>query len=360
MKLNDIIKKRKEQAEERKLGNDSAYKLKEGKTQLRILPGWREDDDTFFHDFGMHFVKDAKGDLKGVHVCPRATYDEECPTCNAIGDAFGYVRESMGEINDSDDSVKALKKANAGNRILLNVVVRGDKRSDDSVEVIDIPRSLFENDIISLFEEYGEQIIATEDGLDITVNATGSGFDRKYTVMPTSPKNNVKDVTKEQLEARKDIDKWIKAQNWEQERVNKAIATVGSIVGIEVADGGRALENKASERRELDNMLDESIEDAEYEPADEPEAEASEEKVVESESDDQEAEEKAKAEEEAKAKREAEQRKEAEAKAKAEEEAKAKAEAEKKASEEKQVVGGDAPVAESSSDDDLDDILGDL
>lgn len=280
MKLADIIAKRKEQAETRKMKGDKAFSFKEGRTQFRILPGWRKDDETFFHDFGMHFIKDDAGKNVAVHVCPKATYDQECPTCNSINQAFNFVRENPSAADDA--MVDRLKEANSGSRILMNAVVRagaaGHDIKEDTVVVLDLPRAQFENAILALFEEYGEELLDTSEGLDIVCSADGKGFDRKYSFVPASKKSNVPTVTQQQLDDRPDIDKWIKAQNWEQERVQKAISTVGSIVGLEYNGGAAALPNRSNlsiagateakaqaNRAQLDDMLDSAIDDAEFE-----------------------------------------------------------------------------------------------
>ncbi len=386
MKLADIIAKRKEQSESRKMKNDKAYSFKEGVTRFRILPGWRKDDDTFFHDFGMHFVKDDQGKNVAVHVCPKATYEQECPTCQAINEAFGFVRENP---DASDDSmIERLKEANSGSRILMNVIIRAESgnRADDIVTVLDMPRAAFETNVLEMFEEYGEELLDVNEGLDIICTATGRGFDRKYAFVPASKKTNVPTVTPAQLDQRADIDKWIKAQNWEQERVQKAISAVGSMIGLEYSAGSvkaalpnrsnlsvAAVTNKA--RPNLDDMLDDAIEDAAFDEdiimdhdgtvhasVEDADAKAEKEAAAKAEKEAAEAAAKAKAEADeiavvrAQAVAKAKAKAEADAKAKAQ----AKAEAEEAANRQKVAVGSDVGFDEETDMDDLDDLLADL
>jgi hypothetical protein len=173
-----------------KSGN--VYKLKEGKNRIRILPGWRKDAtngpvEQFWHDFGAHYIKDAKGQLQAVVGCVDAIYQKPCEFCDAINASLKATTD--------DDTVKLLKEWKSNKRVYVNALVRtqgSDKPNE--VQVVELAWSVF-GSIVTIMEEYAAEygnMLDAKTGIDFIIEKAGKGLDTKYTVLP-APKSDAVD-----------------------------------------------------------------------------------------------------------------------------------------------------------------------
>jgi len=171
-KLDDIIKKvkaRKPQYDDK----PRAIKPPPGKSIWRVLPGWDKADPlNFFHAFGQHYLKDGEGKIKLVIGCPERTYDKPCEICELISVAIAEAPD--------DETRKRLKDARAQQVYLVNAV-QVDKDANEPV-IMAMPRTLFENSMMEVLEEYGPDMLDLNEGNDLIINRDGTGIDTKYTL----------------------------------------------------------------------------------------------------------------------------------------------------------------------------------
>ena len=228
-----IAKKQKELAA--KKGHPRTYKPAAGKTRIRILPSWRGlDDGQFWHDYGVHFVKDAEDNLKSIYLCTDATFGTDCPVCQAIGQGIKH---------SNDDSIaKILKSSNAGQRYLLNVLVLSDDAKKNEPQVMEVGSKIFEQ-ICEVISEY-DDISDLNTGTDINISRKGTGMlDTVYTVTPCAKSNAVPKAIYDKVA---NLDEYVAQEN-DTEKM-KAITTISNVAGFIAKDtsddayGGPALE----------------------------------------------------------------------------------------------------------------------
>jgi hypothetical protein len=213
----DLVKNKKQALQAQSGRREKTFKCQPGKSRVRILPGWRgEGDEMFFADFGQHFIKDMKGDLKSVYVCTDKAYGKACPICDAIEHG---IKEST-----DDDVIEALKEGKSKGRVLFNVL---HLDGDDPLTpvILDLTPTTAEK-VFDLMEEYGN-ITDLDEGVDLVINRTGKGLNTEYSVLP-SPKS--KAVDKAVLKNLHNLDDYVK-QEYDEGR-NKALSAVGSVSGF--------------------------------------------------------------------------------------------------------------------------------
>jgi len=176
MSLKDLIasKRRALAASGRK---DRPVKPPQGKSRWRILPGWRGDgDETFYRDFGQHFIKGDDGSVKAVYTCNAVTNGESCDVCNAV-QAFA------GEAS-TDAEQKQAKDMRANKMMLFNALHR-DGETPDKPVILGVS-SATATDILSVLEDFMDETdgnpLDLDNGTDIVIERTGSGLDTKYRV----------------------------------------------------------------------------------------------------------------------------------------------------------------------------------
>lgn len=269
-----MVQKRQEAARaqkaaiQEKMGRrERTTRIPDGRSRWRVLPSWRGADDiNIAHAFGQHFVKDAAGDLKAVHMCLDKTYGKYCPICNALQIAIK---------NSNDETQKILEESKSGSRFLLNAYqVVKDKTPE--VVILETPPSVFEmiNDLIdqkaddqevededgNLVTEPGVDMLDVKKGFDIIITKSGKGLNTKYTVLPASTPTRVPPALLENLN---DLDAYVKQEHAETEL--KALNV------LERVSTGRALPNPNTKTGGLD-LDDDDILDGEFEEAPAPKA----------------------------------------------------------------------------------------
>ena len=201
----------------------STVKPSDGKTTIRILPGWRENDrETFFHDFGQHFIKNAGDEIQAVYLCVDRTYGKPCPVCEGISIASGST---------ADTAMKdVLKQASAVHRFLVNAIVISGG-SDANLDrkkpaVFEIPKGVFDG-ILALVEEWGPDILDLEKGKNIIIERTGKAKNTKYTVS-ISPKGDP--LPASILSQLNNLDDFVQQESSEKEQ--KALNAIRSVAGL--------------------------------------------------------------------------------------------------------------------------------
>lgn len=188
-----------------------------GRNRYRILPGWRDGDPQFYHDFGQHFVKGVDGQVKAVYMCVDHTYGRPCAVCEQI--ATG-IRMS------TDDVIKnTLTGAKSSKRILMNVLAL-DSDKPDVPQVLEVGPSIFMG-ILNLFDEWGEELIDPEKGQDIVIHKEGSGMTTKYTVQVGAKS---KPVPAAALAKLNNLDEFVAQES--EEVAKRAINALGNVSGV--------------------------------------------------------------------------------------------------------------------------------
>lgn len=172
--LRELLRKKKQSIEAASGRRGKTEKLPNGQSKWRILPSWRGAGEyQFWHDFGQHFVKDEAGDLKAVYVCVSKTYTRDCPICEMIEAAWDAT---------DDDGRAILKESIARGRVLVNAI-RVDGDGDDSPVILELPPTVFEKVCdIGLLDDYGDDFITLDKGVDITFTRSGKGMNTEYSV----------------------------------------------------------------------------------------------------------------------------------------------------------------------------------
>jgi hypothetical protein len=187
-----------------------------------VLPGWRKNDRrTYFHAWGIHFVKDATGTLQAIAPCANAIFGHSCKVCDAINQAKRYVSPS------DEASLKALKESESKRDYIMNVIALDEGKDKlKEVQILQVGRTIFEG-LTDLIENWGEQIFNPEKAMVIQINRNGSGLNTKYTVMNT-PQSAP--IPLAMLVAMHDLDKFVATIS--DEDIAKAISAINGIAGI--------------------------------------------------------------------------------------------------------------------------------
>jgi hypothetical protein len=222
-RLLELLQKKREQIQAQ-ASRQRAVNIPAGTSEWRILPSWRlaanPDDQTFWHDFGQHFIKDKAGSIKAVYVCSEKTFGRPCPVCDAITSALHQTHD--------DETANLVKESVAGARVLVNAL-HVDGQEPNKPVVLSLPPTVF-NEIITLMESWmkdGVNIIDLANGHDLTFNKTGSGLNTRYTV---SAKPRPRAVDPSVMKGVTDLDEYVKQESEEQAR--KAIANVNAAAGL--------------------------------------------------------------------------------------------------------------------------------
>lgn len=235
----------------------------DGRNRYRILPSWRlvhdgkllsseeaakfapahfDDEaklawaETFFADFGQHFLKDASGTIKAVAICTDKTFGKPCQICSEL--------ERGAAATSDPDHLKRLKDAMAGGRVLLNVLAL-DSSTPDVPVLLSLPPTVFNGNkgvggIVSLFTDW-PNLVSLDKGADIIVEKSGKGMDTRYGVsaVPGKP------VDPKVMMRVDNIDDFITGEANPQ-GLGRAIAHVSTITGLLPAPTGASLSEAAS------------------------------------------------------------------------------------------------------------------
>lgn len=178
-------------------GGISWLNLKDGRNVIRILPP--KGDGVFAKEVFVHFgVNKTEENKKGTMVvCPKTHGDNKpCPVCEVVAE----MRKLSKKKDDKYD--KMARELNKKTRVYYNVIDRADDLSTFEKKEVDGKEKWFNADdeeetpikvfgsgigiykaLLALIvdPEYGD-ITDEEEGLDIIITKTGTGFNTKYEV----------------------------------------------------------------------------------------------------------------------------------------------------------------------------------
>lgn len=234
--IQELLKKKKASLK----GAGKTIKPKQGKNNYVILPPWRGGEDgQFWHDFAVHYVKDAADNLQAAYVCVNETLGKPCAVCDALAAAQGTVGVA------NPETAELLKKAKAGTSYLVNVLAL-DSDTPDVPQVLALGKSAFDN-LLTVMEEWGDQIFDPANPQVVCIERTGTGMtDTRYTVQATSKRHTFK--TKVQPV---NLDQFVAQESEEGER--KALYALRGIANPALAAPGRASAPKSGDAPQLAN-----------------------------------------------------------------------------------------------------------
>jgi len=233
-------------------GGISWLNLKDGRNVIRILPP--KGDGVFAKEVFVHFgVNKNEENKKGTMVvCPKTHGDNKpCPVCDVVAE----MRKLSKKKDDKFD--KLARELNKKTRVYYNVIDRADDLSTFEKKEVDGKEKWFNADdeeetpikvfgsgigiykaLLALIvdPEYGD-ITDEDEGLDIIITKSGTGFNTKY---------EVKSVRKESP---------IGFDNWEEESHDlNPLAKAKSYDEIEaILNGEEPEEGEKEEEEEEDD-----------------------------------------------------------------------------------------------------------
>jgi len=214
------------------------YKLKEGKTRLRILPyigkGKRQGPNGEFHvDVGVHWIKTALG---GKPVAVVGDCETTYGTHNPINDAIAKAGE-IAKTHD-DEMVQLIGEWKARKSVLVNALIRTKGSSDaseDDVKILELTPTTF-GDLCAKLEMFIEEgggeaddVLSLEKGIDFIVEKTGKMKDTRYSVMP-APGNSAP-VNPAVLDKLNDLPEFVAAKFFRGEE-QKALSAIEAVTGV--------------------------------------------------------------------------------------------------------------------------------
>lgn len=163
-------------------------KLEAGNNVRRILPP-KGDKDVFWSEGYVHFGLGESG--KDVVTCP-TTFDKDatCPVCEYI--------ETLKKSKNAEDK-KLAENIRKTKRTYIAVINRDD--DEEKVKVLPVGKTILQP-IINLIcdPDYGD-ITDVKDGIDITINKSGTGMKTEYSVTPKRKSSKaMEDLSEEEIQ----------------------------------------------------------------------------------------------------------------------------------------------------------------
>jgi len=214
-------------------------KIQDGAQLYRILPHWETKSPATpdaYRRYAQHWVKGtvkngSGSNIAAVTLCARNTYGQPCPVC----DAYWAAKSTPNLAKDVEELISG---ASAGTRYLVNALHR-NSAEPNKVIVLELPykigTAIFGDPKTGSAGKFGEcvQLIGAypmdiEDGIDLVIRKTGSGFQTTYSVEYPSPMKS-SPVDPIVLDNLVNLDEYVKAWQHTQEDEAKAIATINSL-----------------------------------------------------------------------------------------------------------------------------------
>lgn len=270
--LRDKIRAKRQQIADKSAGQERSYKLSNGKTFFRLLPGVG-DLSEFYQEIGIHWIKDAAGKVITAVGDREICYGEPCPIRQAIN---RFIEVSAAA--EDDVAVKRGKDMLAKSRFYVGVVIlkAPGEFTKDKPEIIDLPQSAFDQ-ILSQIEDAIEELpegadlatvgpFAFATGATFCIEKSGSGLETRYNayIAATKPQPIKASV----MEAAVDLAAFKRAQF--DSRTRKALAALGDMIGTDLTELAGSLAAPAGIRAAAlpkpdadDDIIDGDIEEIE-------------------------------------------------------------------------------------------------
>lgn len=193
-------------------------KANPGANRYVILSGWRKGEEhIFYHEFGQHFIKNAADEIQAIYPCVDATYGRPCAICSGI-------KSAMRQTTD-DETVELLKKANASQTFLLNVLAL-DTSEPNVPQILEVKKTVF-GQIVDLTEEWGAGMFDADNPQIIVINREGKGLNTKYSTQISPKKVPMPSGIFDKLN---NLDDYVRQENEEQQR--RALGAVNNVAGL--------------------------------------------------------------------------------------------------------------------------------
>ena len=191
-----------------------------GVNKLVILPGWNPNEpETFWREFGAHFVKNPDGTTAGFYPCDEVIYGRECPVCQALAQAS--------RMTSDDATLDLIKKARASTQFLVNAIVIGE--NGNNPVVFSLSKTAFEQ-VMNVICSWGAAVFDPTAPQIIEINRQGTGFDTRYLVTVTPEKFQ---LPSDIMSKMKNLDEYVDQRT--DQMAKKAILGIAGITGTSVA-----------------------------------------------------------------------------------------------------------------------------
>jgi len=246
---------------ERNASFTRAYKFKEGKTHLLLLPGVKVPEN-FEREYGAHYIKDPITDkILAVVGDAGICYGKQDPVREAIGKLIDQANK-----RGDDELVSKAKSWLAKPTYVINAQVIGGVDTENKGKVVQLELSSTTFDVFcGCLEALEEQVdnFSIVNGAAITVERKGLGSkDTRYAVTPML-KQPAAPPSQDVLSQRIDLDTYVDSKFGEQ--VSKALTQLSNMLGFDVTNSaiGRAIQGTQaiannSTAAEDDDLLDTS------------------------------------------------------------------------------------------------------
>lgn len=214
-------------------GRTRAYKFKPGKTVISLLP--LHDDAAlpvteqgFSREFGMHYIKNAKGE-NIVTVGDRSLCypGEVCSVRDGLVDMIRYAN-SIGD----DDMAEAAKGSLAKKNVLFNFMVHQDPdgKKEDAPQMAAVSESMYDQ-LLSILEEYlvedESALLRWNDRLMFVIEREGTTKnDTKYKIYPAAKRMT---ISSDVMSKAVNLNEYVQAQF--DESVQKALSFIATSTG---------------------------------------------------------------------------------------------------------------------------------
>lgn len=216
--ISDLLKQKRQQTADKRMGSKNAYKFKGGVTTVRILPSWRKDGDKqFYHEFGQAFIKNMDKETLAVIGDRKMTFGEDDPIRNLINRAMGDAA--------TDAQREHFKDMLASPRVLVNALVLDDREADPNVaQLVDFSETQFDT-ILEQVELAGitEEFLDLENGFNLKVSKSGTGFNTKYSFAFDRKPSVVNPAV---LDTLIDIDAYVRSKFIDTDRAINALKSI--------------------------------------------------------------------------------------------------------------------------------------
>lgn len=231
--LMDLVKGKRQEIAAKSNRKEKTAKMKDGRNLVRVLPGWRKDDETFWHDYGQHFIKGLDGQIKAVFTCADKTYGKPCPVCEGI--------ERAAQSSTDDAVIKKLTEAKARGRVLINALL---PEGDNPLKpvILELPIGVFQQ-ILDLMDEWGN-VTDLEEGRNVVINRTGTGINVEYTAQPSAKQTKVPASV---LKGLNNIDDYVREED--EAGMRRALTAVNVVSGLLPASAASTDKPAASKNR---------------------------------------------------------------------------------------------------------------
>ena len=197
---------------------ERTIKPKPGSNRYVILPGWKNgEEETFWRDFGQHFIKDASDTLLAVYPCAKHTDGESCELCDIVKKA---ETEAV-----TDDQKELIKQSASSKNYLVNVLDL-DGTDPNTPQILELRTGVF-GQLVTLMEDWGEGIFNPTRPQIVLVERTGKGINTKYSASISSKFHDA--MPRGVHEKIHNLDEYVKQES--EERMKLALSSLNKVAG---------------------------------------------------------------------------------------------------------------------------------